>query len=169
MPSQVHNDAVPSSGHDGISPNKRLSASPNAGNVLARAEPLASNKVRVELLKIAVKASDLARGNEGVHLHGAVQAVVEVPLLAGDGWRGNHGARGGDGAGAAEGCEPDHDLVVAGAVAVASGGAGGEDVVGDVSDDARAGVAAFVLESVWSVGGVERALGGLRVIPLRRN
>lgn len=143
MPSEVHNDAVSSSLHDGISPNKRLRASSNAGDVLAVAEPLASNKVGVELLEIAIKAIDLARGDKGVHLHGAVQAVVEVPLFASNGRRVDHGACSGDGAGAADGREPDHDLIITGTVTVAGGGAGGEDVVGDVGNNAGAGVAAL--------------------------
>lgn len=60
--------------------------------------------------------------------------------MAGNGDRRDGRAGGGDGARAAEGRKPDHELIVAGAVAVAAGAAGREEVVGDVGDDAGASV-----------------------------
>ncbi len=142
--SDVQSDAVPAGLHDRVGANERLGPGPNAGNVLARAEALARHKVRIKCLEIAVEAADLAGRHEGVHLHGSIEAVPQVPLVAGNGDRRDGRAGGGDGACAAEGREPDHELIVAGAVAVAAGAAGREEVVGDVGDDAGASVAVSV-------------------------
>ncbi|KFY19013.1 hypothetical protein V491_04626 [Pseudogymnoascus sp. VKM F-3775] len=138
--SDVQSDAVPAGRHDGVGSNEWLSASPNAGNVLAIAESLARHEVGVKLLKIAVKAADLGSRHEGVHLHGAVEAVPQVPLLTGNGDRRDSAAGGGDGSSAAKGREPDHDLVITGSITVAASARGGEDVIGDVGNDAGTSV-----------------------------
>lgn len=139
--SDVQSDAVPASRQDGAGSNEWLSTSPNAGDVLAGAKSLARHEVGVKRLEIAVKAGDLRSRDEGIHLHGAIEAVPQVPLVAGDGDRRDSAAGGGDGSSAAKSREPDHDLVITGSVAITASASGGEDVVGDIGNDAGTSVA----------------------------
>lgn len=89
--------------------------------------------------------------DEGEDGSGAIRAFVQLPRHAADGGRGDGRAAGGDRPRAAEGGEPDHNLVGIGA----AGAAGGEHVVGDVCNDAGAGVTRGLRVSRLSYGDEE--------------
>lgn len=74
--------------------------------------------------------------DEAEHGHLAVGALAQVPRMPADGGGRDGGAGRGDGTGAAQGVEPDHDLVLVGS----AGRRGGEHVVGHVGDEVIAGV-----------------------------
>lgn len=117
--------------------SERLSTGLHVSQVLAGAETLVLLKVSEELQQITREVGDGRLGDEAVDGHAAVGAGVQLPVDTVDGDGGNSRTGGGDGAGAAEGSKPDHDLVLLVAI---SGGAE-EQVVGDISDDVGVGVA----------------------------
>lgn len=83
----VNLNRVSSSSEHSLAAERRLSTSTNALQELARRQTLALGQVREELVDVAVEALDLLAvgGQEGEDGHGAVGALVHVPLLAGDG------------------------------------------------------------------------------------
>lgn len=109
--------------------------------------------------QVIVETADVAVRDEAEDRHLAIGSLPQLPVLASevDGRDGLAG--GGDGACAAEGAEPDHDLVGW----AGGGGAAGEEVVGDVGDDAGAGVGP-------RPGGLEgRDLGKRDLVDLRHD
>ena len=110
---------------------------------LGTVDALLGDQVLGEGGQVAAEVVDVAGGDEAEDVHVAVHAVEEVPRGAEDVDGGDGAAGGGDGAGAAEGAEPDHELVVG----VAVGRLAGEEVEGDVGDEVTAGVPIYAIPS----------------------
>lgn len=132
-----HGDGEGGGGELGVGAGEGLGAGADALDVLAGAQALVGGEVVDEVLEVGVEGLGLGAGDEGEDGHLAVGPAVEVERDAADGGGGDLAAGRRDGAGAAEGGQPDHDLVLL----VAARGRAGEEVVGDVGDDVAAGVA----------------------------
>ena len=104
--------------------------------ILAQRVTLVTIQVGKELLKITTEASLLAVGNEAVDGGSTIGSAIEFPGNAID-CRGSNGASGGGNrASTAKSSKPNHDFILI----RATGGGRGEDVVRNVSYDARARV-----------------------------
>lgn len=133
----LHGDSVLSSREDSVVTGEGLGASLQLGDVQAVVDALLVHEVREEVVQVAVKVLDLGVGHERVDGGVAVGALVKRPRGVGDGRRRDRGAGRRDGARAADGRQPHHDLVRVGAAR----GGGEPEVVGDVGNDVGAGVA----------------------------
>lgn len=124
-------------GEDGIGAGKGLGTSLQLGDVLAVGDALVVDEVGEELVHVAAPRLDRAGGHKRVDGDVAVGARVEVPGGATNFGLGNGRAGGRDGAGTAQGGEPDHNLVLVAAV----GGRGEPQVVRHIGDKVGTGVA----------------------------
>lgn len=146
-PDLLDRDGVRAGGEDSIGTSEGLGTGLQLGDVLGVGDALIVDEVGEELHQVAAERLDLAGGDERVDGRVAVGARVQGPRAAGNGGGGDGGAGGGDGAGTAQGGEPDHDLVLVGAV----GGGGQPQVVGHIGDDVRASVAINGRRSVLDI------------------
>lgn len=137
-PLLIHRHAVRRGREDSVGAGEGLCASLQLGDVLGGGDALVLDEVVQEEHHVGREASDLARGHKRVDGGGAVGALVQLPRLAGDRRGGDGRAGGGDGAGAANGRQPYHDLVLVGTARRARE----PQVVGHVGDQVGTGVAA---------------------------
>lgn len=116
---------------------ERLGTRTNRLQNLAGRQTLVTAKVNQERIQITVEAIDRADSNEREDSHLSIGAFVQLKLLAGNRDGGDGTASRGDGTSATKSRQPDHDFVLGGA----GGRCTGEEIVGDVGDDVRPGVA----------------------------
>lgn len=110
--------------------SKRFSPSTDRSDIKALRNPLVLNQISEEIHHITIPSSLLIISNKRVNRSISIGAAVQLPSSAVDRGSSDCGTGWGNGTGAAEGGEPDHDFV-----AVGAGGAGGEPhVVAYVGD-----------------------------------
>lgn len=123
---------IPTRLEDSITTTERLGARTHTLEDLAARHTLRVDEIVGEIGEVGAEVVDVgAGGDEAEDGHLAVDALVELPAVLGEGDGGNGGAGAGDGAGAAEGGQPDHEFEFGGA----GGRGGGEEVVCDVGDE----------------------------------
>lgn len=120
---------------------ERFRPSANASKILAARQPLVRLKELEEGDEITIEVSDLLLCHETEDCRAPIGPLVQFPGRASDSCCSHWGSAilsigRGDGAGTAEGGEPDHDFVLMGAV----GGGGGEHIVADICHYRRAGL-----------------------------
>lgn len=134
----LHRDGVRGGGEDRVGTSKRLGTSLQLGDVQRLVNVLVGDKVVEEVHHVSGVVLDRAGRHERVHGGVTVGASVQGPGGAANLRCVDRRAGGRDWASAAKGCQPHHNLVRVGA----AGGRRQPQVVGDVGDEVRAGVAA---------------------------
>lgn len=130
-------DAVFVGRENSVGSDERLRSRTDALHDLVRRHAVILDEVVDKVHQVTAVVLDVGLRDEAVHRHLGVAARVQAPRHTANRRRADGATRLADGARAAQRAQPDHELVVGSPV----GRGAGEDVVCDVGDEVRAGVA----------------------------